>query len=311
MTLAVGSQKARGGWPRMTKYAILLVLAALAGGGWWFYHRLGQARWQIDELIENDHRFSATEARDAWERAVRQMGLAYYALPAEKKAQPYWRLCAKFLAEGDYSRSFEMFRRAYDLAPEPSLHLGAYLAALAKEADWLRVLIAQPPAACSPEDLRYFRACLAWAAETPAAVLAVSEEPVQAAPKDEARPPRGLLWLRFMRARALMEMGRNTSAFDILDNQVGPHLKIMTNDPRVAINFATVVVQAGEKCGEYRQALVCALLAADFLDRVEDKSWDGTRRELRESIARLKERLGSASETANPVSVRPSAPARE
>jgi tetratricopeptide (TPR) repeat protein len=239
------------------------------------------------------------------------MGLAYYALPAEKKAQPYWRLCAKFLAEGDYSRSFEMFRRAYDLAPEPSLHLGAYLAALAKEADWLRVLIAQPPAACSPEDLRYFRACLAWAAETPAAVLAVSEEPVQAAPKDEARPPRGLLWLRFMRARALMEMGRNTSAFDILDNQVGPHLKIMTNDPRVAINFATVVVQAGEKCGEYRQALVCALLAADFLDRVEDKSWDGTRRELRESIARLKERLGSASETANPVSVRPSAPARE
>ena len=43
MTLAVGSQKARGGWPRMTKYAILLVLAALAGGGWWFYHRLGQA----------------------------------------------------------------------------------------------------------------------------------------------------------------------------------------------------------------------------------------------------------------------------
>jgi len=294
MALAVSSPKAAARCGRVRKYAICLTLAALVGAaGWWLHLRLDHGRRDLDEWLENTHRYSATEAADSLERIARRMGVAYYALSAEEKASAYWQLWGKFFMEGDYARAFEVFRKANELAPRPLIHLQAYLAALAKKADWLRCLTQEPPADCSPEDLTFFKACLAWAVGKPSEVLEITAECPRGAEENES-PSNALLWLYFLRARALMQIGRDEDGLELLDNHVAPsgeRMNTMTGDPAIALHIALVGAEAAEKCGQYRHALAIAQVVAWGMDKFIEKSWDASRQELRETIRRLEERV--------------------
>ena len=295
MVGAESSTNAAAGW-RPPKYAICLTLAVCLGGaGWWFYARLEQGRRDLEEWRDRQYGYSAAEAAEAWERIARRMGLAYYALPAEDKAWVHRQLGGSFWLEGNYASAFEALRKAKQLdSTRPRIHPLAYLAALAKRADWLGTLTERPPADSSPEDLAFFRACLAWALENPSRVLEMADECSRGASGENEIPSKGSLWLCFMRAKALMEIGQYERALDLLDNHVassGKRLRAMTDDIGIVIDIGLVGAEAAEKCGQYEHALAIAQVVARELDKYTDKSLDRSKQDVHDTIRRLEERV--------------------
>jgi hypothetical protein len=260
----------------------LLVAAGMALRGNW---RRGSAAMKEWERAAYD--MSASEALRDWESIRGLFGVAYYALSQEQRATPCRILWGKFFAEGDYDHACRILEDLERLGGDPDVAAYAYVAALAHRPDVPRRLLTQADSPLTSQERCLLQACEALAQGEGDRVPALTEGESPA----EAGPSGRWLWIRFVRAEALVLQGESGQAYAILGLEVCPNVRTMTEDFRIAAHVYLCAAKLGEEVGDYRGAWVTARCAEVLMTAFRDASWNSRRESLRQMMLRLEDRV--------------------
>ena len=236
---------------------------------------------------------TAAEAREAWKVLRADIFPNFPELLTEVEWEVCLTLCHKYFGEGAYGRCFDIvepFIRQLDREGELEQ---TWYAALGGRAAWLRRRLEDS----SLDDglRRYIQTALAYASRNSAAVLDLTNEDVlerDKAAKSVTPALRG--WLLFIRAMALVDLGRPRVAYELLGLEVLPlrHAMIMDDDVKLYAVFLSA--KAAEQAGLYADALILAERLARLLDGTRDVSWVEVERSVDSMVERLRARLEEA-----------------
>ena len=283
--------------------AVVVVLAGIAVLVFQFYVLPRAAReraeWVMTSWYREQPRRTADEAKADLNACLstEEVRQSIHLTPDIVRSIPYRVLGSKYFAEGRYGLAADMYERAHrtlSVIGGPD-YLNIYVAALAGRVDWLRGCTAWCPGEYMAVRDRFVLANLKWAEKDPEAVLSLADVPPEEArlPWDQVWPNLRA-WLAFMRAKALLELGRAEEAYVLLRDVVIPNQHEMTTDDYFGVHLAQILVRACEEAGRHEEALERAEVLLRNMNGVVNKSWDKTRDEVSQAVTRLKSKVGPA-----------------
>lgn len=286
---------------RLKKLAMLLmavlVITLVTGGVWYLIDRYQKKKEREDAAATmmyfegRLHLLTADEAAKEWQLAKAEIRIPLKCVPNCEEWDPYYQLGSKYFEEERCDSAFEMYKKVFDAGGPINENFLIYLAGLAGRKHWLQKQISHESSNNQRLRKAFIKANIEWASGNHDAVIMLADrQSYDSTTQSLGKSEELLAWLGFIKAQALIKLGKDDQAYGILVKEVAPVMSRVRPDKSFVARMAIIVARVAERTGRYQDALLFAEVANRYFKGDIDRSWDKDRKLIDEMIVRLRDK---------------------
>lgn len=234
----------------------------------------------------------ARPSEDALASTRNEIGDAFFILPKERQAEPYWQLFSKYLAEGEYKKAHQMGLEALRLSETKPDNFSIYVASLAGDTTWLRAIPQKHEASGFAAHSVFVQAAILWSDRDAAGVVRITESIDALARQGDDIYGADAAWLAFLRGVALYNQRDYDGAADAVGGLTPTCVLTMHSDFVGRVHVVGKLAEIYVYAGRFQDAMTFLMPLRRFLDKL-DPSWNAQRKEVEALIDHVQKAVNS------------------